>query len=185
MDLELLPWKLINLPWHVDYIPTALLFMVLVYLVRHNWEKQFDEKIDRTRRILIIVSYLIVVYPVYFTGTVYPWYIDFFYDNFRHLVALLMIIGIAKQIPGYKLLLYIGSNTLFYFCVHNKAITACEALIRHFLPSLYASLFEKPLLAALFCTVMTIVVALVLLVPCQIVNRYLPWTIGKNSTKKS
>ena len=33
MDPELLPWKLINLPWHIDYIPTALLFMVLGYLL--------------------------------------------------------------------------------------------------------------------------------------------------------
>ncbi len=184
MDPELLPWKLINLPWHIDYIPTALLFMVLGYLFRQDWEKPFNEKITGGKKILIVALYLIIVYPVYFGDIVFPWFIDFFYDNVRHFSALAMIIMIAKMIPGYKLLLYIGSNTLIYFCLHNKAITACEVLFKHFLSGLYQAIEASPFFSAIFCMVMTGIIALLLLIPTEFINRYLPWTIGRINTQK-
>ncbi len=185
MNPELLPWKLINLPWHVDYIPTALLFMVLGYLFKQGWEKRFDEKISGGKKILVVVLYLAIVYPVYFGDMTFPWFIDFFYDNARHFSALAMIIMIAKMIPAYKLLLYIGSNTLIYFCLHNKAITASEVVCKRFLSGLYRTIEGSPFFSAVFCFVMTGIIALLLMIPAEFINRYLPWTIGKNKRNDS
>jgi fucose 4-O-acetylase-like acetyltransferase len=185
MNPELLPWKLINLPWHIDYIPTALLFMVLGYLFKQGWEKRFDEKIVGWKRILVVVLYLAIVYPVYLGDVSFPWFIDFFYDNARHFSALTMTVMLVKMIPAYKLLLYIGSNTLIYFCLHNKVITASEVVCRRFLSGLYQAIEASPLLSMIFCFVMTGVVALLLLIPTEFINRYLPWTVGRTKEQQN
>ncbi len=185
MNPMLLPWKLINLPWHIDYIPTALLFMVLGYLFCNNWEEYFDREIDWTKRIIIIGIYLFLVYFVFFTGFSFSLINDFIYDHVRHVFALLTIIIVAKLMPSNPLTLYIGRNTLIYFCTHNKAITLIEAIFKIFFPVLYHTDFNGPLRSAVFCTVMTAFVSLVLIVPCEIINRYLPWTIGRSSNNHS
>ncbi|MBR4461158.1 MAG: acyltransferase family protein [Erysipelotrichaceae bacterium] len=183
MDPELLPWKLINLPWHIDYIPTAMLFMVLGYLFRDT-ETSFDEKLDWKKKLLIVAAYLFLVYYPYVTGVSFAWFLDFFYDHICHILGIILVVMAAKKTPANRLLLYIGSNTLIYFCLHNKAITALEACFRHFVSGPYQSLAANPLLSALFCFAMTAVVALILLIPTMFINRYLPWTVGRTASRK-
>ena len=178
MNPELLPWKLINLPWHIDYIPTALLFMVLGYLFR-DVEAPFDEKLDLKWKLLIAAVYLLLVYVPYMGDISFVWFADFFYDHLCHILGIILIIMIAKKIPAYKILLYIGSNTLIYFCLHNKAITALEVCFKRFLSGLYQTVTANPLLSALFCAAMTAIVALLLIIPTAFINRCLPWTVGR------
>ncbi len=183
MDPELLPWKVISLPWHIDYIPTALLFMVLGYLFKEQ-ETSFDEKLNWTKTILIVAAYLLLVYVPEIMEWSFAWYVDFFYDHLCHFLGIIMIVIIAKKIPANKPFLYIGSNTLLYFSLHNKPITASEAFLRYFLSGFYQTVLENPLPGALFCTVMTSMIALILIIPTIFINRYLPWTIGRADTRK-
>jgi fucose 4-O-acetylase-like acetyltransferase len=179
-----LPWGLINLPWHIDYIPTPLLFMVLGYFFRNGWERYYDEWIDWSKRIAVFSAYLFLVYFQYLNDYTFSIPVDFVYDNVRHVFALLSIVTIAKLIPPNRYMLYIGRNTLVYFCIHNKAITLIEALFKMFVPALYRMDFSGPLRSALFCFLMTLFVSAVLIIPCEFIVRYLPWSIGRANIKR-
>ncbi len=183
MDPALLPWNQINLPWHIDYIPTALLFMVLGYLFHDGWESEYERWIDRKKRVLIWGIYLFLVYFAFFTGIELPLVIDFIYDHSRHVFALLSLIALARIIPSNPYMLYIGRNTLVYFCIHNKAITLVEALFWTFLPALYQNL-NGPFRSTVFCFLMTFLVSLILMIPCAFIVHYMPWSIGKTDLNR-
>ena len=184
MDPNILPWKLTSLPWHIDYVPTALLFLVLGYLFRENWERKYDEFFDLKNTVILVMLYLMFVYYDHFNGYTLPLYIDYFYDHIRHMLGIMMIVKLAKSIKANRFMLYIGRNTLIYFCIHNKAVTLCESLFKMLVPGLYAG-FAGPVRSALFCFVMTLIVCVILLVPTWFINRYFPWTLGKDGLKKA
>jgi len=184
MDPNLFPWKLTSLPWHIDYIPTALLFLVLGYLFKEDWESKFDAFFDLKNTVILVMVYLLFVYYDHFNGYTLPLYIDYFYDHIRHILSILMIVRIAKWISPNCFLLYIGRNTLIYFCIHNKAVTLSESLWKMFLPEIYAQ-FGGPVRSTIYCFVMTLFICVVLLVPAWIINKYFPWTLGKTRAKQA
>ena len=182
MNPEWLPWKVINLPWHIDYIPTSMLFMVLGYLFKSRWEKDFDSRISIRNIAILFIFYLLVVYVPYYSGAAMSWPIDLVYDHFRHFVGLALIISISKTLKPNRYLLFVGSNTLIYFCIHNKFVTLLEAIAKKVLPFVYAN--GESWISGIFCIVMTFVISLVLIPPTYLINTYLPWTAGRSIPKK-
>nr|MBQ4456980.1 acyltransferase family protein [Clostridia bacterium] len=179
MNPQWLPWNLTSLPWHIDYIPTAMFFMALGYIYKNEWEKYLDPFFDLRKEIALTCIYCFLVYFAYFSDIAFPLLIDFLYDHIRHICGLLFIIQIAKKISPNKYVLYVGSNTLLYFCLHNKAITLTETVFKKFLPDLFSSVTGNALLSTAFCLIFTIVISIVLIIPTELIHRYLPWTIGK------
>ncbi|MBR4470695.1 MAG: acyltransferase family protein [Erysipelotrichaceae bacterium] len=185
MNPMFFPWQLINLPWHIDYIPTAMLFMVLGFLFKDGWEEIYDQDINWLKRVIIFAAYLFLVYFQHLNDYTFSLPVDFVYDNLRHIFALLTVVTVAKLIPPNRYMLYVGRNTMVYFCIHNKAITLIEAVFKMFLPGLYQVDFSGPLRSALFCFAMTLFVSIVLIIPCEFINRYMAWSIGRVDLKRS
>ena len=183
MNPDFFPWHLTSLPWHIDYIPTAMLFMILGYLFRHEWETFYDQKVDNKTLAIIATFYLVLVYYDFLNGYEFSMLMDFVYDHLRHIVSLMMVIGIAKRIPENRYMSFIGSNTLIYFCLHNKVVTLIEVIVRTILPGVYKTC-EAAIPGTVFCFFATFVVSIILIIPTLFINRYLPWTVGKSLLEK-
>ena len=155
--------------------------MVFGYLFKQLWEKQFDIYNTRTNRMILIATYLIFVYAVSHLNIPYNLFIDFIIDHIRHFLGILMIVAVSKVIKANDYILYIGSNTLTYFCIHNKAVTLFEYLFERVFKNLYALIITSDILKVLYCLIGTIMISLVLLIPTYFINKYLPWSIGKSN----
>ena len=176
IDPDLFPWHYTTLPWHLDYIPTALTFMVLGYLFRKDYEKKFDQY--NCYRNLFIIT-IVFIFVVSFENRSFNYVFDYFYDQFCHILGLLMIVSFSKLIKGNKMMLYIGMNTLIYFFIHNKCVTLFEVIFKNLLPQTYEVILTNQLLAAIYCAFFTLLTLLILLIPTHIINKYLYWTVGK------
>ena len=185
MNPELLPWKLTSLPWHIDYIPSALLFMMLGYMFKDKWEQLFDKYNSTMNRLIALFIYLFVVYASYYVKIDYAFYVEYVIDMIRRISGVICVIGFAKIIKPNRYFTYVGSNTLIYFCIHNKFVTLFEAIMKKILPDLYSVILNNDMIATIFCIVFTFVISVVLIIPSEIINRYLPWTVGNKRYKAS
>jgi len=180
VDPNIFPWGYTTLPWHIDYIPTALFFMVLGYLFKKLWEEEFDKLNTISNSLLLFIFYVILVYVIEYLHIPYHFASDFIIDHFRHLIAILMIVSISKRIKTNKYISYIGSNTLIYFFIHNKVVTLFEYLFEHLFKNVYLTILNNNILAVIYCLLSTIIISFALLIPTYIINKYLPFTIGKD-----
>lgn len=70
MNPELLPWGSTALPWHLEYMFQAMLWMVLGYYFRAYAEESFDRLNTALNRVVLWIVYLIVAYmPSVWGGT--------------------------------------------------------------------------------------------------------------------
>ena len=179
MDPSLLPWGLTNLPWHIDYIPTPLLFMVLGHFYRYGFEKKLEKYDDTVHRLFLWAIYLVLVYAVTIGESSYAFLLEFAVDHIRHIIAIALVVSFSKLVPDNKYVLFIGSNTLLCFCIHNKFATLMEAVFKKVFPVLYATILASPGLSAFYCVLMTLILSFILIVPIKLILRFVPWTIGQ------
>lgn len=178
MNPDIFPWKLTSLPWHIDYIPTSLLFMVLGMIFKHEWEEHFDKNNTLINRIILSVIYIGFIYLI---NPYEPqsFILDNIIDNTRHILGLIFIVSISKVIKDNAYMSYIGANTLIYFCIHNKVVTLFEVISKYILKDNFSILTSNPVIGTIACTILTLIVSLVLIIPTKFINKYLPWTVGR------
>lgn len=68
MDPALLPWNSVNLPWHLEYIFQAVLWMVLGYYFRLYGEKIWNRYHNTWTCLAVWAAYLMAVYLPFGTG---------------------------------------------------------------------------------------------------------------------
>ena len=180
MNPMLLPWHLTSLPWHIDYIPSSLLFMFMGYMFKDKWEDTFDKYNNYANISIVSIIYLLIVYVVYYSNHTYTFYNEYLIDTIRHIVGLILIVAISKKIKTNRYISYVGANTIVYFCIHNKFITLFETIFKVFIKDYYNMILSNDLLATIFCIIFTFIISVILIIPCEIINRYLPWSIGRD-----
>ena len=161
MDPALLPWNSKALPWHLEYIPHALFFMVLGWLCRQRgreisrwWMAAFG---------VLLLPGIRIPEPV--SGT----------------IGVLALASFCNWLPPCRVLSCIGRNTLVCFALHGKVMSLLEWVLGH--AGWYSHALKDPLLSALLAAALAVGMALVLLIPSGIIDRWLPWLLGKEGRK--
>lgn len=178
MDASRLPWGTTALPWHVEYIFQAMFYMTLGYMFKQHWEAAFDAVNNIAGRFMLAAVYIIVVYAPYFT--VIPESVFRVFAVFiTPILGILLVVALSKVIKPNRYILYVGQNTLIYFALHGKVFGFIEVMLRRFAPGLYSAVLADMLLSNLFAIAFALVLSFILLIPTYIINRWLPFMLGR------
>ncbi len=182
MPTNLLPWNSANLPWHIEYIFQAMLYMFIGYIFKSNYEGKFDLYNTKKNRIIFLVIYLIIRYTVYFSKIQFPMVIDIFYNYISELLGIIVIIGYSKVLKSNRYFNYVGQNTLIYFALHGKIYSFLEAILGKF--TIYSKILRNSIYSSIFAIIFTIVLSIILIIPTYIINKYLPFLLGREKSDK-
>lgn len=176
---DLFRWGTYNLPWHIDYLPTSLMQMTFGYCFKLKYEAIFDRyNVIKNRLLLTFVYLLVILLPFYFNVNMYNLF-GRMIDYFSNIFGILFIVSWCKVINTNKYISFIGSNTLFYFCTHNKIETVLEYTSKKILGSIYITINNNELFAFIFSLSIALISSVILIIPTKIVNKYLPWMVGR------
>lgn len=184
VDGSLFPWGTNSLPWHLEYIFAVNFFMVMGYeykSIDNNILKKYDTKINKMILLCLYVLLVILNYFVSFTKS----------DVFIYSMVLTIIMQVSgvvlcveagKLLPNNKIFSYIGMNTLIYYGLHGKLESIFEACLKKL--GGYAFICNHTVLGFAVGILIVICVAGLLLIPTWIINRYLPFVVGKKKVEK-
>lgn len=179
VDGSLYPWGTNTLPWHLEYIFVINFYMVMGFEYK-NLALEILDKFDKKQNKIIITGiYIILVTINYFGGfTMSDVFIYSILMNISlQLFGVAFCVIISKLIPDNKLISYIGMNTLIYYGLHGKVESIIETILRKV--GIYQSICTNTILGILAGIMIVSVVSIVLLIPTWIINKYLPFVIGK------
>ena len=177
MAPNLLPWKDIALPWHLEYVFVAMFYMVLGYLFRMRLEPVFDRYHSAGIRWFLWILYLTAVKFGHRLGP-----LDQYVTN---LLGIAAVVSLSKILPANPMVLYIGQNTLICFGLHGKLYSLLQAVCRKGIPSLYNGILGDALYASLFSIALTVLISLMLIPPIWVINRWFPFVIGRFPKRKN
>jgi fucose 4-O-acetylase-like acetyltransferase len=176
MPISLFYWGSNALPWHLEYIFQAMFWMVIGYYFKHSFEKIIDKENKLLMRYAVLAGYLILAYlPTRY----FPIFLVIFLSYVRSGFGILSIVFVCKLIKQNKYLEFVGANTLSYFAFHGKVFVVIEELLSRSMGSYYIMLLSNSLYSSLMAIIVTILVVLILIIPIKIINRYIPWIVGK------
>lgn len=164
--------KLGGLPWHLSFLGFAIFYMALGRLYR-AYETKIDKYITKPVLILCGILYLGLIFTlksyISFFGSKWIW------DSMLiTLCGLILIISISKKFGHLsKLLLFVGTNSLFYFAFHGKAYSLIFSMLSKFYPQ-WIEMND-----ILISLTVVIVDALILIIPARLTNKYLPFILGR------
>lgn len=179
MNPDILPWGSASLPWHLEYVFQANLWMVLGYYCRQYGEQYFS-KFDNTPYLIgIAAAYLLCVYlPVSDTSL---WIIPISYA--RTLLGLPLLIMLCKRIHPNRYILFVGANTLTYFALHGKVIAVVQVVLDKLMPTVYELILGNAVASGLLSIVITLATSVILIIPAYIIDRWMPWLLGRRKAR--
>ncbi len=177
MPAELLPWGSVNLPWHMEYVFQAMLFMFIGYIFKNKIENKIDLYNTGKNRFILMLVYVIIRYAVYFSGVHFSVIIEIIYSYLSQLFGCLLIIDFSKVIKSNKYFNFVGQNTLLYFALHGKFYSLFQTILKNF--DIYNMILKNTIYSSIFAIFLTVILSLVLILPVYIINRYFPFLIGR------
>lgn len=183
MPKEIFPWNMTGLPWHIEYVPYVLCFMFAGYLFKNNFEIIYDQKFNVVACIICTIVYLVLVYVPSFCGLKMPWYLANPCSFIKSFTSLAVFIYVSKHIKPNKYLLFVGQNTLIYFGLHGKVLSALEMVFKKVLPTVYEFTYNNHAAATVYSIGVGLFVSVVLIIPTLIINNYLPFMMGRSYKK--
>lgn len=170
-----LPWGSNALPWHLEFVFQAGLWMLLGYDFRHYWEKAFDRWNTPVNRAGLWMVYLLLVF-----GPSEQWL-----AHLREIPCLLSLLGIfavtslCKVVKSNRYMRFVGANTLTYFALHGWVYASVELALKTLAGGFYQSCLERTWSSDLLAVAITVTVSVLLMIPAAIINRWFPWVLGK------
>ena len=174
---ELFPWGSNALPWHLEYIVFMDAFMYLGYITKERCEKTIDS-LSFVATTLIYIA--IVAIPLLVGMDLKNRWFALPYNVISQLFGTLFIVLLSKKITANRIMLFCGRNTLAYYGMHGKFLAVCEAIVKKISLSAYETICANSFLAAMYSFAMGIVFVFGLIIPVMIVNKYLPFMVGKS-----
>lgn len=165
-----------SIPWHINTIGFGCFYMGLGKVYKH-YEAWFDKRINLKVLIGIIVVYVAIIG---ITGKTCS------YAGSKYAIEAIVLTGlgllsciyISKMvITKNRFLLFVGANTLFYFAFHGKVYSLLQTVIAKIL--LKTATEHSLYLDTTLGFVITLLDAIILIIPAILVNRYIPWFLGK------
>ena len=183
VDPAIFPWGTNSLPWHIDYSFRAIFFMAVGYFFHEKYEAYYERFNPYVRVIVLFVCHAAIVYAPYFVA-IPSGLFSVLANLITPLLGILTVVSVSKVFPENRFALFVGQNTLLYFGFQGKVYGVIEGLARRLFAVPYAAILSNKLSSLIFSIALTFVVAIILIIPCVIVNRYFPFILGrKRSTK--
>lgn len=111
--------------------------------------------------------------PIRISYTGSPYLIDALVIS---ILGLFLLIFISRYAEKSKFIVFVGSNSLLYFCLHGKAYALVQAVVYKVSSP---SLIENPIAFTVTGFLVAIISALLLIIPILAINKWLPFTTGK------
>ena len=182
MPADAFPWGSTALPWHIEYMFQAMFYMVLGYMFRYNFEGLLDKHNTLTTRIIATVLYLLIAFIPLFEKIEMPIIVDITYQYVASFVGIFTLIMIAKKIKSNKYINYVGQNTLIYFALHGKAYSVIQTVLKKVAVGFYTAVLNSTVASSIFCLALSLVLSVILIIPAYIINRWLPFIVGRKAT---
>lgn len=163
------------LPWHLEYVFQAVFFMTVGYLSRQHG-------ICPNVR-LTGAGYLLLLIPGFLNLKMTPM-VELFSTYAAQILGVFALAAVCRKLPENRFLSRIGGNTLICFALHGKVLSLLEWSLRRFLPAAYGAILENALLSALLAIVLTLAMAVILLIPIWVINRWFPFLLGRKGRKE-
>lgn len=165
-----------SIPWHIHSTGFACFYMGLGKWYRHN-EERVNEWGKKTWVGLAAIAYVALIsiadYHVSFGGS--KWVVDSLAVTMG---GLFVMIFICKWwFDKSRFLLFVGANTLFYFAFHGKGYSLLQTITAKCLAHFQYTF--SPIEQDAMGFVLVFTDALLLIVPAMIVNKYLPFILGR------
>lgn len=206
------PWGANNLPWHINIALVAQMFMVVGANFKGRAE-EFADKFAKVYIILPLTALYVVIvllirnfigdfYSVQSFGSKpYSFILWFFIET----LSLVVVIGLSKIIKANKFTNFVGQNTLLYYVFHIDVERFFSTIFRRifFGDAMYDYyilidyVVEKIFtpgtaictafydVSRIVCAVFYVLVTmLVLIIPIILINRFLPFTLGRFKKRK-
>lgn len=207
------PWGTNFLPWHINIALVAQFFMTVGKLFKGKAEEYADKFFKPVFVLPLTVLYVALVLVInIFIGDFYSvqaygnkpysfilWFIIEFF-------SLAVIIGVSKIVKVNKFTAFVGQNTLLYYVFHIEIERFLSTIFRriffgdmtydfYILIDYVVERFFAPgtdihyvlcnvsmILCAVFYVLLTM---LVLIIPVILINKFLPFTLGRFKKKKT
>jgi fucose 4-O-acetylase-like acetyltransferase len=180
---DLLPWKTTALPWHLEYVFQAMIYMVLGYLFKKQFEDIFDRYNKLHNRIVIVAVYVILCYLPYVMNIDFGVGISIAYTYVCQLIGVAMVVAVSKGIKTNRYVSYVGQNTLIYFAFHGKVYSIVQTMLKRFAGDFYSIILANTAASSVFAGIFAIGLSVVLMIPAYIINRWLPFIVGRKNLK--
>ena len=162
----------VRIIWEFEIACIMLLYMALGYLYKNN-EIRYPKYIPYVLFFLYCTQLLFIKNDVDIHS-------EYFYNPIAFIISSLLIIipmiELAKQLERTKMarpLVFLGQNSLIYF-----AFSGFVREIYRYIIHIFGKL--DPHIDSLLCT---LTMAVVLIIPAIIINKYTPWLVGKNNRR--
>ena len=167
----------VSLPWSLETVGYGCAYMGLGRVLKCHQDTILP--LIKKYWVACLCVYIIIII---FTKESCSFYASpYLFDSFLlSVLGLIIVIGIATIpiVEKSKYLIFIGSNTLFYFAFHGKVLGAIALLVKSILSHfLLRDIFVINLCAGFICTVLS---SIILIFPTVFVNKYMPWIFGKD-----
>lgn len=166
------------LPWHIQMYGVASFFMSLGYLFNGTAEKIFDKYNSIYLFIISFIMFLMlwlifIIFLNHKAVTFYSFGDNLLYYFAQILSSLIMLISATKLLRGNKIVLYIGQNTLVLYGLHGKLESVYEVILKK-------TIGESNVITELILGILgVIIITAILLIVSYIMNKYLPFLVGK------
>ena len=176
MPTDFFPWRKSALPWHIEFIFKAMIWMVLGYYYRNDFEKN-TEKYNKWAVLAVsLVVYILLVYYVNPESIA----LDKFLLYIKSCLGIIITIMICKRVKTNKYIAYVGANTLVFFAFHGKVFAVLEHILHVKAGVFYRACLNNTFYSSVLAFVITIILSFILIIPAYIINRWFPWMIGRN-----
>lgn len=172
------------LPWHLSVMGVICVWMGIGYYIRKSIPIDRLEKLLRSKAFLggvMFIYSMLEFVEIYFWDVHYIGFSDYqegilpyFLIN---IIGVFFIAGIANlTIPKWlsKIIVFIGQNTLFYFAFHGKVESLLITVIHKM--GIWNLVWDYSYISSVLLTLLT---AVVLIIPCMIFRKLLPFAVGK------
>ncbi|SDB46788.1 Fucose 4-O-acetylase [Pseudobutyrivibrio sp. YE44] len=177
------PWGKAALPWHLEYIFQAMLWMLLGYYFKGEVEEFVDSKNTRLNRFILLFVYLVLIafLSEELLGKV-GWIAASYIIS---LLGVLLLIMLSKVLKTNNYIEYVGANTLIYFALHGKLYAVVQRVLKCKAGTMYCTCLHNIYYSIIISVLITILLSLILIIPSFIINRWFPWMVGRKAAKKA
>lgn len=165
-----------SIPWHIDVAGFACFYMALGKFYKH-YENKIDKIVSNKILILLLIIYVLSIWLFNLKFSFYGsrYIID---SLIITIIGLTLCVYISKRfLQNNKFLLFVGSNTLFYFAFHGKVYSLLQTITSKVLPTYIIGQNHLSDFGIAICIVL--LDAIILIIPMMIVNKYFPQILGK------
>lgn len=170
--------ELPSLPWHITGTGFGCFYMAMGKIYK-EYEIKIDKWVTLPKLMIAVVLYVLLLFlhsdKLSWSGS--KWMIDALVITGLGIFVNVYLSKKIACINNNRFLLFVGANTLFYFAFHGKVYSLLQTVINKLI--VMGGIEHTTLLDLSLGIGITLLDAIILIPFAMLVNKYLPWTLGK------